>query len=195
MPIVPEDEEPQLRTPLGAGPQPSAPEPPSVLEGLGKVAQFANPVGALAMAGRMAAKGEVDPHLATLGTAFSGNTVVDAVDLLTRKPHAQVEGYNPADDDTFKGTDYERNHWYSFVGSRSPSETREIASRIDREIQRNKSLEASGLWGVIAGIANDVVDPTILMPVGRAYGIGKAARAATGAFEIGAWSGAAVTMQ
>jgi hypothetical protein len=131
----------------------------------------------------------------TIGNSFETNAMVEAVDLLTRKHYKSVPDYTPSADEQFKGTRFERDHWYNFVGSRSPEQTRDIIGRIEREDERAKVSAASGWLGTVADFASGAADPTILIPAGRAYGLSRAARSGAGALNVGAATGAAVALQ
>lgn len=107
---------------------------------------------------------------ATIMNSFEQNTVVESVDLLTRPFYKSVKDYNPADDDQYKGTRFERDHWYSFVGSRSPDETSDIISRIKREENRQRISAAAGYYGVMADLGAGLFDPINIIPIARMYG-------------------------
>lgn len=137
----------------------------------------------------------------TLGAAFrQENLIVSAIDALAPGFKEDID-HNPLD--VIKDTDYERNHIFKFVGSRSEDETRHIMSRIDRETKDRETLAAAGGWGIAAGALAGTVDPTFFIPASPLLKVGQAGKAAVSvgrtalrtAPRFGAVAGAAATVQ
>ncbi|HML93403.1 hypothetical protein [Methyloceanibacter sp.] len=125
--------------------------------------------------------------LDTVGAAFRQENLIASA----------IDGYRPAfkEDpehdplDLIRDTHYERDHLDSFVGSRNADETRFIMGRIDREKRDRETLAGSGGFGIAAGVAAGVLDPTVLLPLGPAVkgarGMQVAKSAATSAAAVG----------
>lgn len=80
--------------------------------------------------------------------------------------------------DEIKGTPYE-NHWDAFADSNSPAYTAALKRQLDMEDRDRQTIAASGWTGTIANFGANVVDPTILIPVG-----GEILKGSQGAYKI-----------
>lgn len=129
------------------------------------------------------------------GAAFGyHNTVVNAVEFMTRPRFAPVPDYNPQS--LIAGTKFESLYGDRFTGDRSPQETQWRMSKIEEEERQRSILAAGGLEGWLAGVAAGVLDPTMLVPVGGWIGVaGKAGRIAVKMGEGAAVTGLTVAGQ
>lgn len=105
----------------------------------------------------------------TVAAAFNTeNTAMSAAnrvtELLGMGDNARpVAGYTAWND--IQGTPYEE-YWSTFVESQSAFETATLKSRIDRELEDRRTLQAAGGGGFLASIVAGVADPTFFVPVG-----------------------------
>lgn len=105
--------------------------------------------------------GRIEPGL--LMDAFAtDNAIVAAAELLDRPQYKEDPNHNPLD--VIKETYFEANFLDRFVGSSSEAETRDIMTRIDREIASGERLDAGGWRGYVARFASGSIDPLMLVP-------------------------------
>ena len=97
-------------------------------------------------------------------------------------------------------SDIENTHYAkysrSFIGSHNPQETRLIKTKIDREIEDRKTMQAMGGMGIATALLAGVVDPINLVPVGgqiyRGVSTGSTVARMAGSTAAAAGAGAAL---
>ncbi len=108
--------------------------------------------------------------------------------------------YGPADPehnplDVIKGTPAEE-YRDRFLTSRNRAETEAIKSRIDRELDNRRILDASGWAGIGSQMAAGLLSPTVLLPFGtvaRGFQVGPAM--AKTMMRTGAWAAGGIGLQ
>lgn len=79
---------------------------------------------------------------------------------------ADEKGYSgPEMWERIKGTPYQ-DHWSRFVNLRNGAAFSAMKSQIDMETDDNRTLAASGGWGIAARVGGSLVSPTMLIPGG-----------------------------
>ncbi|MFG1284858.1 hypothetical protein [Xanthobacter autotrophicus] len=130
------------------------------------------------------------------GAAFrADNDVVNAADWLTRPTFQPQDGYDVFHDPAFKGSVYQQQFDRSFWNSRSEAETQAIISRIDREQEDRRTLDAAGAGGVIMGLAAGIASPTTLLPGGALVRGARGLSALRSALSVGTAAAGAVAAQ
>lgn len=130
------------------------------------------------------------------GAAFrADNDVVNAADWLTRPTFEPREGYDVFQDPAFKGSIYQQHFDRNFWNSRSEAETQSIIARIDREQEDRRTLDASGVGGVIMGLAAGIASPTTLLPGGALVRGARGLSALRSALSVGTAAAGAVAAQ
>lgn len=159
-------------------PTPATPPTQSVAQ---RLLSRAHPLGAI-----------LPPDNGLLDAAFrQNNTIVSSYNFLAERAGLTPDPeHNPID--LIGGTGYEANYLHRFVDSVSEADTRARMSRIDREENDRKLLDASGFAGFVAQAAGAIIDPTMFIPLGH---IVRGARAGRPALATGAATGAVVAGQ
>lgn len=107
-----------------------------------------------------------DPEMGVLTAAFGRENV--AVNLLRSAFEPDVGDYDPEHNpfDIVEGTVYGDVYLDRFIESRNETETRQIMSRIDREMKQDEALEAAGWLGTVASMGASIIDLPSLLPGG-----------------------------
>lgn len=132
----------------------------------------------------------------TLGAAFRSQNIVGST-LSNRMIGADLDTVDP-DFDPFeaaKGTQYEQYpERLAQLYNRRAYDA--FTSQVDMEIEDRRTLDAAGVWGIVAQIGAGVVDPTILIPAGSLIRSGKVGYSvARSAAAVGAGTAAGVAVQ
>lgn len=118
--------------------------------------------------------------LDTIGAAFRQNNLVVSGINEAENFHGVYNdpqaGYSAFND--IKGTPYE-DHWEDFARSNNQRYTEALKHQVDGEQKDRRTLQASGWTGTIANFGANVLDPTILLPVG-----GEIIKGAQGGYKI-----------
>ncbi len=114
------------------------------------------------------------------GAAFRQNNVVGSglsfASNMWGSFNDMDESYNPWDD--IKGTRYE-DKWQVFAQSNNRHYTEALKRQVDMEARDRGVLDSAGWTGVLANFGANVLDPTVLIPVG-----GEIIKGAQGAYRI-----------
>lgn len=132
----------------------------------------------------------------TLGAAFRSQNIVGST-LSNRMIGADLDTVDP-DFDPFeaaKGTQYEQYpERLAQLYNRRAYDA--FTSQVDMEMEDRRTLDAAGVWGIVAQIGAGVVDPTILIPAGSLIRSGKVGYSvARSAAAVGAGTAAGVAVQ
>jgi GNAT superfamily N-acetyltransferase len=159
-PEIPGSDLPAPRPPMGEGIRPE-PEAPSLGQTYVDTFGRTNPIGS-AIEGVEALQGRTfvrDP-------AYGGEQVLDTIG---------------------RGSKYDLYYRDNFVGDREPAETRWRMSRIDKDEERRKRIDASGWTGTLLEIASGAASPSNFIP---GMAIVRGVRGGVSALRSGVASGA-----
>jgi hypothetical protein len=93
--------------------------------------------------------------------------VVNLAEKMWRTQYAPIDGYSAAEDPQINEGENARyfNTWGErFIHSRSPQETAQIKSLIDRSEKNEQIMAAGGAGGVVANMVAGNLDPTLFLP-------------------------------
>lgn len=103
---------------------------------------------------------------------LQSNSVVNVLSKMREDTFPADPEYTPLKDTAFVGTKYQQFHDSNFVGSRSAAESQSIMRKIDGEEERNRTIQAAGAGGTLAGLAAGFLDPiNWIVPFGEAKGL------------------------
>jgi hypothetical protein len=145
------------------------------------VDRFADPLTHLASGALPTAPSAPDPSFGSIfGAAFRQNNVIGSGVAMAQNfwnvGNAADSDYNPWDD--IKGTPYEEN-WRYFATSNNARYTEAVKRQIDTEARDRRTLDAGGWTATLANFGANIVDPTVLIPVG-----GEIIKGAQGVYKI-----------
>lgn len=135
--------------------------------------------------------------LDTLAASFEMENEIGSLISMAQRQRGfePVPGYNPFEDDNYRGSRYLQEHASAFIGVRSPSEAYSVKQQIDREEENQRLLAASGWTGTLTSLAAGLASPTNFIPGGQVVNAarrGERIARSAGSVALGSAAGAAI---